>query len=122
MGNAADLQQASAGPVPPSSAAVAVDLTAAPVLSHALACASVPVVPRLTVTSDGTALHGATLRLSVHDADGELGAPVERRVDLDAGRTAALGDLGLALDPAALLRVQGRRAGWVRVELEAEGR
>src|SRR3954471_2794312 len=121
MGNAADLQLATEGLVPPSLAAVSVDLTVTPVLSHALACSAVPVVPRLTVTSNDTTLRGATLRLSVRDADGELGSPVERLLDLDAGRTAVFDDLGLTLDPDALLRVPERRAGWLRVELESDG-
>src|SRR3954468_8625884 len=121
MGNAADLPLAIEGPVPPSLPAVSVDLTVTPVLSSALARSALPVVPRLTLTSDDADLRGATLRLSVHDAEGEIGAPVHRLVDLDAGRTTVLGDPGLALDPDTLLRVRERRAGWVRVELEAAG-
>ena len=122
MGNAADLQWSTEGPVPPSSPAIAVDVTVTPVLSYALAHNAVPVVSRLTLTSSTATLRGATLRLSVQDADGAIGGAVERLVDLDAGRTTVLNDVGLALDVAAMAQVQERRPGWVRVEVEAEGR
>ena len=121
MENAADLQLGTEGPAPSPSPAIGVDVTVTPVLSYALAHNGVPVVSRLTLTSSGTTVRGATLRLSVHDADGAIGTPVERSIDLDAGRTTVLNDVGLALDPAAMLRVEERRPGWVRVELAGEG-
>src|SRR3954465_650651 len=104
MGNAADLPLAIEGPVPPSLPAVSVDLTVTPVLSSALARSPLPVGPRLPLTSDDADLRGATLRLSVHDADGEIGAPVHRLVDLDAGRTTVPGDPRPAPAPAPPLR------------------
>ena len=121
MGNTADLQLSTEGPLPSSSPAISVDVTVSPVLSHALAVNAVPVVSRLTVTSD-RALRAATVRLSVQDADGAIGPAVERLVDVEAGRTAVLADPGLALDPAAMQQVAERRPGWVRVDLEADGR
>src|SRR5215213_8949605 len=102
MGNAADLQLSTEGPVPPSSAAVSVDVTVTPVLSYALAANAVPVVSRLALTGGDVALRSATLRVSVQDAEGAIGAAVERLVDLDAGRTTVLDAVGPALDPAAL--------------------
>jgi hypothetical protein len=122
MGNAADLELSTEGPVPPSAPAIAVDVTVTPVLSYALAHNAVPVVSRLTATSSTATFRGATLRLSVQDAEGAIGSAVERLVDLDAGQTTVLNDVGLALDPAAMLQVEERRPGWVRVDLESEGR
>jgi hypothetical protein len=122
MGNAADLRLSTEGAVPSSSPAVSIDVTVSPVLSYALAYNAVPVVSRLTLTSGDLTVRGATLRLSVQDAEGAIGSAVELLVDLHAGATTVLGDVGLALAPAALLQVVERRPGWVRVELQAEGR
>uniref|UniRef100_UPI0034DF3C1F DUF3320 domain-containing protein n=1 Tax=Modestobacter roseus TaxID=1181884 RepID=UPI0034DF3C1F len=120
MGNVADLQDEAEGPVrPPAEASL--ELTATPVLSQALAHNGVPVVSRLAVHS-ATTVRGATVRLSVADDGGPVGPPVERLVDLEAGRTTVVGDLGLTLDAGALLQVPARRSGWVRVELTAESR
>src|SRR4051812_4513762 len=121
MENAADLQVSTEGPAPSSSPTIGVDVTVTPVLSYALAHTGVPVVSRLTLASSST-VRGTTLRLSVHDADGAIGTVVERLVDLDAGRTTVLHDVGLTLDPAAMLQVEERRPGWVRVELADGGR
>jgi hypothetical protein len=118
MGTTADLQLSPEAPAP--SPAVSVDVTVSPVLSHALAVHAIPVISRLTLTSDRP-LRGATLRLSVQHADGPVGPAVERLVDLDAGRTTVLHDPGLVLDPAALQQVQERRPGWVRADLEDDG-
>ncbi|GAB3359042.1 DUF3320 domain-containing protein [Modestobacter lapidis] len=98
------------------------ELTTTPVLSSALAHAGVPVVSRLALGSSGGDLRAALVRLTVADAEGPIGAPVERLVDLTAGRTTVLGDVGLTLDPAAMLQVPERRPGWVRVEVEVDGR
>ena len=122
MGNAADLDLSTGGPVPPSSPEVTVDVTVTPVLSSALAHNAVPVVSRLILTSSTTPLRGATLRLSVQDAEGAIGTAVERLVDSDAGQTTVLNDIGLTLEPAAMLQVRERQPGWVRVELESGGR
>ncbi|WP_281425388.1 DUF3320 domain-containing protein [Modestobacter italicus] len=121
MGNAADLQWSSEGPAQPSPSPVTVDLTVVPVLSEALAHSAVPVVSRLTLTSTDSSLQGATLRVSLHDAQGPIGAAVERLVDLDAARPTVLGDVGLTLDPATVPQGPDERPGWVHVGLESSG-
>ncbi|MGY1839698.1 MULTISPECIES: DUF3320 domain-containing protein [unclassified Modestobacter] len=130
MGNVADLQHEADVPVPPPAEdplhppaehPVSLELTAVPVLSSALAHNGVPVVSRLVVHS-ATTVRGATVRLSVTDDGGPVGPPVERLVDLAAGHTTVVGDVGLALDAGALLQLPDRRSGWVRVELTAAGR
>ncbi|MGY2079251.1 DUF3320 domain-containing protein [Modestobacter sp. SYSU DS0657] len=123
MGNVADLHHEAEGPVPPpTEQPVSLELTATPVLSQALAYNEVPVVSRLAVHSATTTVRGATVRLSVADDVGPVGPPVERLVDLEAGRTTVVGDVGLTLDAGALLQVPERRSGWVRVELTAGDR
>src|SRR4051794_17282881 len=119
MGNVADLQWSTEGP-DPSSPAVTVDLTVQPVLSAALAHVGVPVVSQLTLCST-VPVRGARLRLSVADAGGPLGSPVERVVDLAPGQTTVLDDAGLLLDPVALGQAGEHRAGTVQVELESGG-
>src|SRR5918997_328698 len=121
MGDAADLQPSTGTTSTASPPEVSVELTAAPVLSYALAYNAVPVVSRLALSSTGVDA-AAVVRVAVSDAEGPIGAPVERPVDLADGRTTVLGDVGLSLDPAAMLQVTERRAGWIRVDVESDGR
>ena len=89
---------------------VTVEVTSTPVLSYALAHNHIPVINRLALTSDST-VRGATVRLGVRDAEGPIARAVERLVDLDEGRTTVLTDLGLVMDPAAMLHVEEQRPG-----------
>jgi hypothetical protein len=99
---------------------VEIDVTATRVLGYALAHNRVPVVSRLVVTNMGRPVDAAIVRLSVRDAEGAIGAPVELLVDLEAGGTAVLTEVPLRLDPAAMLQVEEQRPGTVEVEV-AEG-
>ena len=105
-------------PAPAGSASgVTIEVTATPVLSYALAHNGIPVVPRLALTARGGDVRGATVRLSVRDAEGSLGEPVERVADLDEGRATVLTDVGLTMDPAAMLQVDAQRPGTLEVEV-----
>src|SRR4051794_3630572 len=99
-------------------ATVSLEITSTPVLSYALAHNRIPVVSRLALTCDGGPLRAATVRLSVRDAEGPIARTVELLVDLDEGRTTVLTDLGLVMDPAAMLQVEGQRPGVIEVEVE----
>ncbi|MCW2675866.1 MAG: putative ATP-dependent helicase, partial [Modestobacter sp.] len=121
MGDTADLQLGTEPTAATATAGVTIELTATPVLSHALAHNAVPVVSRLALTSV-VDVPAATVRLTVTDAEGPIGAPVELVLDLPAGRTTVPGDVGLTLDPEAMRQVPERRPGWVRVEVEVGGR
>ena len=101
-------------------AAVSIEITSTPVLSYALAHNRIPVISRLALTSDAT-VRGATVRLGVRDAEGPIARAVELLVDLDEGRTTVLTDLGLVMDPAAMLHVEEQRPGVIEVEVELEG-
>ncbi len=96
---------------------VTVSVTSTPVLSYALAHNQVPVISRLTLTNTGGAVRGAGVRLSVRDAEGPIAAGVELMVDLEAGRTTVLTDVGLVIDPAAMLQVDAQRPGVIDVEV-----
>src|SRR3712207_4321889 len=100
MESTADIQ---VGDVVVPRAAVSIEITSPPVLSYALAHNRVPVVPRLALTNFGGPVRAATVRLSVRDAEGPIARPVELLADLDEGRTTVLTDLGLVMDPAAML-------------------
>jgi hypothetical protein len=103
-------------------AAVSVEITSTPVLSYALAHNRVPVVSRLAITTVGAPVRAATVRLSVRDAEGPIARAVELLADLGAGRTTVLTDLGLVMDPAAMLHVEEQRPGVIDVEvLDADG-
>src|ERR671916_377858 len=101
--------------------AVAIQATSTPVLSYALAHNRVPVVSRLAFTNHGGAARGATVRLGVSDAEGPIGSPVELFVDLDAGQTTVLSDVGLVMDPAAMLQIEEQRPGSIEIDLLVDG-
>src|SRR5829696_7731905 len=102
-------------------AAVSIEITSTPVFSYALAHNRVPVVSRLALTNFGGPVRGATVRLGVRDAEGPIARPIELLADLDEGRTTVLADLGLVMDPAAMLHVEEQRPGVIDVEVESEG-
>src|SRR6478609_6284608 len=102
-------------------AAVSLEITSTPVLSYALAHNRIPVVSRLALTCADGPVRAATVRLSVRDAEGPIAQTVELLVDLDEGRTTVLTDLGLVMDPAAMLQVEGQRPGVIEVEVESDG-
>src|SRR4051812_18861573 len=101
-------------------AAVSIEITSTPVLSYALAHNRVPVVSRLALTNFGGPVRAATVRLAVRDAEGPIAQTVELLADLDEGRTTVLTDLGLVMDPAAMLHVEEQRPGVIDVEVEAD--
>src|SRR3954453_4113321 len=108
------------GDVVASRPAVSLEITSTPVLSYALAHNRIPVVSRLALTADGP-VQGATVRLSVRDAEGPIAQAVELLVDLDEGRTTGLPDVGLVMAPAAMLPVEEQRPGVLEVEVETDG-
>src|SRR3954449_9553845 len=108
------------GDVVASRPAVSLEITSTPVLSYALAHNRIPVASRLALTADGP-VQGATVRLSVRDAEGPIAQAVELLVDLDEGRTTVLTDVGLVMDPAAMLHVKEQRPGVLEVEVETDG-
>jgi hypothetical protein len=114
MESTADLDLRDA--VAPQMAAISIEITSTPVLSYALAHNGIPVIPRLALTSEAT-VRGATVRLSVRDAEGPIARPVELLADVDAGRTTVLTDVGLVMDPAAMLQVEEQRPGVIDVEV-----
>src|SRR3954465_12924237 len=109
------------GDVVAARAAVSIEITSTPVLSYALAHNRVPVVSRLAPTSLGSPGRAAAVRLGVRDAEGPIAQTVELLADLDEGRTTVLTDLGLIMDPAAMLHVEEQRPGVTDVGVEAEG-
>jgi hypothetical protein len=109
------------GDVVAARAAISIEITSTPVLSYALAHNRVPVVSRLAITNLGSPVRAATVRLGVRDAEGPIAQPVELLADLDEGRTTVLTDLGLVMDPAAMLHVEDQRPGVIDVEVLAEG-
>src|SRR3712207_3458667 len=121
MESTADFQ---VGDVVAPRAAVSIEITSTPVLSYALAHNRVPVVSRLAITNLGGPVRAATVRLGVRDAEGPIARTVELLADLDEGRTTVLTDLGLVMDPAAMLHVDAQRPGVIDVEVlteDAEG-
>ena len=118
MESTADIQM---GDVVAPRAAVSIEIMSTPVLSYALAHNRVPVVSRLAITNFGGPVRAATVRLGVRDAEGPIAQTVELLADLDEGRTTVLTDLGLVMDPAAMLHVEEQRPGVIDVEVLAEG-
>src|SRR3954464_11614738 len=108
------------GDAVPHRQAISIEITSTPVLSYALAHNRIPVVSRLALTADAP-VRGATVRLGVRAAQGPLGGSIELRADIDEGRTTVLTDVGLVMDPAAMLHVDEQRPGVIDVEVEVDG-
>src|SRR3954465_10296040 len=100
---------------------VTVDVVSVPVLSYALAHNDIAVVSQLVLTGSGAPIRSASVRVGVRDAEGPIGDPVELLADIDPGSTTVLTDVGLRLDPAAMLQVEERRPGWLSVSVEQDG-
>src|SRR5688500_15175060 len=102
-------------------AAVSIEITSTPVLSYALAHNRIPVVSRLALTSEAGPCRGATARLAARDAEGPIARAVALLVARDEGRTTVRTDVGLVMDPAAMLHVEEQRPGVLEVEVETDG-
>ncbi|HEX2073204.1 MAG TPA: DUF4011 domain-containing protein, partial [Geodermatophilus sp.] len=119
MSTTTDLRPSASGTA--ARPAVAISATSTPVLSYALAHNRVPVVSRLAFTNHGGPVRAATVRLGVRDAEGPIGGGVELLVDLDAGQTTVLSDVGLVMDPAAMLQIEEQRPGSIEIDLLVDG-
>ncbi|WP_299959137.1 DUF4011 domain-containing protein [uncultured Modestobacter sp.] len=125
MADPVDLQlattdvEATTGAAP--GAQVTVEVTAVPVLSYALAHNGIAVVSQLVLTGRDTPVRHASVHVGVRDAEGPIGEAVELFADIDPGHTTVLTDVGLRLDPAAMLQVEERRPGWLSVLVEKDG-
>src|SRR3954470_9346352 len=108
------------GDAVPHRQAISIEITSTPVLSYALAHNRIPVVSRLALTADAP-VRGATVRLGVRDAEGPIARSIELLADIDEGRTTVLTDVGLVMDPAAMLHVEEQRPGVIDVEVEVDG-
>ncbi|MCZ2826671.1 MULTISPECIES: DUF4011 domain-containing protein [unclassified Modestobacter] len=102
-------------------ARVTVEVTAVPVLSYALAHNGIAVVSQLVLTGHDESVRHASVHVAVRDAEGPIGEAVELFADVDPGHTTVLTDVGLRLDPAAMLQVEERRPGWLSVLVEKDG-
>ncbi|WP_241175725.1 DUF4011 domain-containing protein [Modestobacter sp. KNN46-3] len=102
-------------------ARVTVEVTAVPVLSYALAHNGIAVVSQLVLTGHDQPVRHASVHVAVRDAQGPIGEAVELFADIDPGHTTVLTDVGLRLDPAAMLQVEERRPGWLSVLVEKDG-
>ncbi|MCZ2817907.1 DUF4011 domain-containing protein [Modestobacter sp. VKM Ac-2984] len=120
MTDPADLQPTSIDGAAPGPR-VTVDVTAVPVLSYALAHNGIAVVSQLVLTGHDEPVRHASVHVAVRDAEGPIGAAVELFADIDPGHTTVLTDVGLRLDPAAMLQVEERRPGWLSVLVEKDG-
>ena len=120
MGDAADLQPATSD-VAATVARVGVEVTAVPVLSYALAHNGITVVSQLVLTGHDQPVRHASVHVGIRDAAGPIGEAVELFADVDPGHTTVPTDVGLRLDPAAMLQVEERRPGWLSVLVEKDG-
>src|SRR4051795_9120745 len=108
------------GDAVPHRQAISIEITSTPVLSYALAHNRIPVVSRLALAADAP-VRRATGRLGVRDAEGPIARSIELLADIDEGRTTVLADVGLVMDPAAMLHVDEQRPGVIDVEVEVDG-
>jgi hypothetical protein len=95
---------------------VRIEVQAVDVVSYALAHNEISVVGSITLTSE-QAVRGATVRVQIADAGGQLSLPCELVADIDAARSTVLRIVPLRLDPAQMSQVEEQRPGWIQVEL-----
>ncbi|WP_168929653.1 DUF4011 domain-containing protein [Nocardioides sp. GY 10127] len=103
------------------SSPVSLDVRTSGFLSYALAHNGAPFLD-VSVTNAGAPLVGAVLVVGVADAEGPLSDVARLSLDLPTGTVATPARAHVRLDPAALLQVDERRPGTVRVSLQHEGR
>ncbi|WP_249523002.1 DUF4011 domain-containing protein [Modestobacter marinus] len=120
MTDPADLQPATTDAAA-QGARVTVEVTAVPVLSYALAHNGIAVVSQMVLTGHDEPVRHASVHVGIRDAAGPIGEAVELFADVDPGHTTVLTDVGLRLDPAAMLQVEERRPGWLSVSVEKDG-
>ena len=101
---------------------VTVDVVSLPVLSYALAHNRSPSSPGWP--SPAAVRRSAAPRCASASATPRARSrdTVELLADLDEGRTTVLTDLGLVMDPAAMLQVEEQRPGVIDVEVEQRRR
>jgi hypothetical protein len=121
MGDSVDLQLPTT-PTESTGAEITVEVTAVPVLSYALAHNGIAVVSQLVLTGHNQPIRHASVHVGVRDAEGPIGDAVEMFADIDPEHTTVLTDVGLRLDPAAMLQVEERRPGWLSVSVEKDGK
>src|SRR3954465_7448938 len=92
------------GDAVPHRQAISIEITSTPVLSYALAHNRIPVVSRLALTADAT-VRRATGRPRRPDRAGPSARSIELLADIDEGRATVLTDVGLVMDPTAMLHV-----------------
>ena len=90
----------------PAAPLVQIDLHVVPVINHAMTHNRIPVVQRISSRAEDYHLEGATLVVSIADAESAVSAPIEALVDLVARQDSVLADQRVVTDPAALLQVK----------------
>src|SRR3954447_9974964 len=106
MGDSSDLQLATTEAAAAARSRVTIDVTSVPVLSYALAHNGIAVVSQLVLTGGDHPVRHASVHVGVRDAEGPVGNAVELFADVDPGAPTVLTDIGLRLDPAAMLQVE----------------
>lgn len=81
----------------------------------------VPVVHSLEMHNRGPALEGATVTVEVRDDEGAVSHEFTQVVDLAENGETLLPEVGVRLNPAAMLQVGDRRPGVIVVRVEHEG-
>jgi hypothetical protein len=96
---------------------VHIELDVVPVISYAMAHNRIPVVQRIALRAEDYHFEGATLTVSISDAESGVSAPFETLVDLVAGQDTVLTDVKVVADPAAMLQVEEQRPARITVQV-----
>ncbi|MCI2956760.1 DUF3320 domain-containing protein [Agromyces atrinae] len=110
-------QLAPAAAVYPSAASI--ETNAITFLSYAMAMTQIPVLDEITISHVLDDRRGASIQIEVVSATGSLGDPKVQFVDLEAGQSTTLRDIGLQLDPQRMLEVDVEQHGELRVALRS---
>ncbi len=97
---------------------VDVEVQATSVVSLAMVHNRVPLVRAIRLTNHGGERRGAAVRVAIHDDEGRLSRPWEALVDLPEDGSVELTEVDLRMDGEAMLQLEERRPGTVRVAVE----
>jgi len=97
---------------------VDVEVQATSVVSLAMVHNRVPLVRAVRLTNHGGERRGAAVRVAIHDDEGRLSRPWEALVDLPEDGSVELTEVDLRMDGDAMLQLEERRPGTVRVAVE----
>jgi hypothetical protein len=98
---------------------ISVEITAAEVLSYAMAHNGFKFVHQVRIINPGTEIRGAVVRIEVLSAAGRISEEFQQYIDLAAGQTIVLDDLDVPVSANTMYELSDKQTGRVVVTVES---